>query len=287
MTEASTRNVQGPDLRQWIKIVVYTLLIANWGYYFWDDWQIANHTLRNGGTFLDWTAAFAVSIDELAWFALLLLFELETYALSDEALTRSRTLLMHGARLLCYLFLAHTMYAYTVAAGDLHGVPPLPEGSHPCEMTEQEVSFGSNLAYTDLDAQNCHTVSTDTVFFLIEDGSIVTDTQGLITERRLVWVDLAEACVWLLILLAIEVQVRLQDRSIVKGPLVKTLGYGKLILYGSLWAAAAYWVYGGHYVYAWDEALWILGFTAIGMNMSDWKKEITEAEASASSSPAL
>ncbi len=90
--------------------------------------------------------------------------------------------------------------------------------------------------------------------------------------------DLAEAIVWLIILWTIEALVYLQDRGIVTGALVKTLTYSKLILYSSLWAAAAYWIQGGHYVYAWDEALWILGFTAIGMNLSDWKKEILEAE---------
>jgi hypothetical protein len=32
-------------------------------------------------------------------------------------------------------------------------------------------------------------------------------------------------------------------------------------------------------MYAWDEALWILGFFAIEMNISDWKADIRSAEA--------
>lgn len=29
-------------------------------------------------------------------------------------------------------------------------------------------------------------------------------------------------------------------------------------------------------MFAWDEALWILGFMAIDMNLSDWRKEIDQ-----------
>ena len=47
----------------------------------------------------------------------------------------------------------------------------------------------------------------------------------------------------------------------------------------SLWGAAAYWIYRGHYRYAYDEALWILGFFAIERNISDWKSDIRSGEA--------
>ena len=59
------------NLGQWIKWIVYLLLLVNWAFYIQDDWRIAEHTLRNGGSILDWSGAFATSIDELAWFALL------------------------------------------------------------------------------------------------------------------------------------------------------------------------------------------------------------------------
>ncbi len=51
----------------------------------------------------------------------------------------------------------------------------------------------------------------------------------------------------------------------------------KVVLYGALWFAAAYWAYRGHWLFSWDEALWILGFVAIGMNLSEWRKEIEES----------
>jgi hypothetical protein len=51
------------------------------------------------------------------------------------------------------------------------------------------------------------------------------------------------------------------------------------VQYSLLWGAAAYWIYRGHYIYAWDEALWILGFMAIGMNLKEWRQEIEEEAA--------
>ena len=54
----------------------------------------------------------------------------------------------------------------------------------------------------------------------------------------------------------------------------------KWMLYGSLWIMAAWWARLGHYYFAWDEALWIIGFIAIEMNMDDWKKEIEHEQSS-------
>ena len=67
-----------------------------------------------------------------------------------------------------------------------------------------------------------------------------------------------------------------QDRGIVSGPVTRFFSSSKMLLYAMLWSAAGYWIYRGHPMFAWDEALWILGFAAIGMNMADWKKEISE-----------
>lgn len=270
---------QGPGLRQWIKIVVYTLLLVNWGFYIYDDWTIARHTLHEGSTWLDISSAFAVSIDEMAWFILLFLFELETYALPDESFTRRRVMAMHSVRLICYLFLAHTVFAYANAGLDLQDAKRVSPDNGLCHFVDEGLSYGNNLDYTELDALNCQSLSADSDFFLIEDGEVVTDTNGLRIENELVWIDLAEACVWLLILFIIEIIVRLQERDITRGRLMTSLKSAKVVLYSLLWGAAAYWIYRGHYIYAWDEALWILGFMAIGMNLKEWRQEIEEEAA--------
>ena len=89
------------DKGQFIKWTVYSLLLINWGFYFVEEIYISSHTLRLGGSFLDWTEAFATTIDEFAWFGLLFMFELETYSLSDEAIRKRRVKWsVHGFRLL-------------------------------------------------------------------------------------------------------------------------------------------------------------------------------------------
>jgi hypothetical protein len=72
--------------------------------------------------------------------------------------------------------------------------------------------------------------------------------------------------------------VRLQDRGITRGPLVSVIKGSKLVLYTGLWAMAAWWASLGHLYYAWDEALWIVGFFAIESNMKEWKDEIEAGE---------
>ncbi len=274
-----------PDLaqinwRQLIKLVVYVLLLINFGFYIRDDWSIAQHTLGAGSAVLDWTSAFATTIDESAWFILLLLFELETYVLSDDAFTRRKLILIYGIRFICYAFLVHTLFAYVKSTYDLSQVTAIKGVSDLCELSDNNLSFTSNLEYTELDGKNCSDLSHESNFFLIEPPEflVVTDGEGLVIEKQLVWVDLLEAIVWLFILFSIELNVRLQDRGIATGTIVSGLTYTKILLYGLLWAAAAYWIYRGHWMFAWDEFVWIAGFTAIEMNMVEWREEINPTD---------
>ncbi len=274
----ANNNASKLNTLQLIKLVVYGFLLINFGLYIYDDWSIAQHTLGPESNFFDWTSAYAVSIDESAWFVLLFLFELETYVMSDEAFTKGRVLLMHGVRFVCYGFLIHTLWAYGDAAYDLSIVEPVEGARDLCEFSERELSFGYNLEYTELDGSNCNELSVSSAFFLIEDELVVTNSEGLIIEKQLVWIDLFEAITWLLILFTIELNVRIQDKGIASGRWITSLTYSKMLLYGLLWAAAGYWIYRGHYMYAWDEFVWIAGFSAIEINMAKWRDEINNTD---------
>ena len=110
---------------QLLKLVVYSLLIFNFFLYIRDDFVTSSHTLRSGSTFLEITRSFATTIDESAWITLLLLFELETYLLSDDPLSRSKALLMQVIRLICYVSLAHTLYAWFGNLMELYASVPI------------------------------------------------------------------------------------------------------------------------------------------------------------------
>lgn len=263
------------DLQQTIKLVVYALLLVNFALYIVDDMRAASYTMRNGGSILDWTSSFATTIDESAWFVLLLLFELETYVLSDEVQNRPGVMkLVHGIRLACYVFLVHSIYAFGLTYHNMLHVGAAAGISDLCQLIGPDISFLRNLEYTELTTANCPSLSTDTQFFFVEPVLVVTDSSGLAQAKTLGLVDIMEVIVWMLILFTIEAMVRLQDRNITRGTLVNVIKASKLVLYASLWCMAAYWVALGHYYFAWDEALWIVGFFAIEMNISEWKKEI-------------
>ena len=69
-------GVDWHKVQQIVKWTVYTLLIINFVFYFFEDWNRAFHKLTAESTFLEWTNEFATSIDESAWFILLFMFEL-------------------------------------------------------------------------------------------------------------------------------------------------------------------------------------------------------------------
>jgi hypothetical protein len=106
-------------IQQTIKWVVYTLLIVNFVFYIMEDWDRALHSLNAGSTLIEWTREFATSIDETAWFLLLIMFELETYTLSDKALKGWVEHTVRGIRVLCFVLLAHTIFAYVAEVADL------------------------------------------------------------------------------------------------------------------------------------------------------------------------
>lgn len=272
-----------PDLRlhriqQAVKWTVYTLLLVNFGYYIAEDVIRGAHTLTAESTFLQWTSNFAVTMDEAAWFILLFMFELETYALSDEALKGWVARLLHGVRLVCFVMIAHTIYAYGNAVITLQPTVPVEDATHLCDLADQDLSYVYNLEYTDITQETCGGLSSATRFYRMGDDPVVSDMAGLSLERQLAWADVYEGIAWLLALLAIEVVVRLQDRGVTGGALMQTAKWGKNFLYLSILGVGVYWATLSHWLYLWDEILWIGGFMAIDMNLSEWRKEMLEEE---------
>ena len=90
-----------------------------------------------------------------------------------------------------------------------------------------------------------------------------------------------EAVVWILIIFAIEVVIRLQSRGVTGGALISSLNWSKTILYSSLIGLGVYWATLSHWLYLWDEIVWIAGFAAIEMNVNEWRDELLQESESA------
>ena len=262
------------DKAQLVKWTVYTLLLLNWGFYAVEEFYIASHVLRQGGTFLQWTEEFATTIDEFAWFGLLFMLELETYVLGDALEKRWVKWSVHGLRLICYLFLAHTVYARVNSMVDVFETELSPEITALCQVAGQEISFGDNFRYEIVTQENCSILSNDSVFYML-DSSVITDSDGFALEKKHVWVDFQDAVMWLLVIWAIELAVWLQNRDISGGALM-VVSHAAKLGYTILFANAVFWAWTGHWVWGWDQFLWIAGFWIIEMNLSEWREEIRE-----------
>ena len=273
-------SVNAHVIKQSVKWIVYSLLLVNFALYLNWDWHAATHALGPAEPLIKWLQAYAASIDYAAWLVLILLFELETYTLSDEAFTPLVRRAMHGIRLLCYLFVLHTVYAYSVNTYEVYFKVEEAAGvSDLCQLTDDSVSFVYNQQYTYLDGDNCELMGTGKDYFLLDKGRVVADLASLERERWLAWLDVIEAVIWLLIMLLIELTIRLQEREISSGRAITTLNYLKFAGYGALMRMAIHWGLTDLFLNFWDEILWIGGFAAIEMNMSDWREEIEEATA--------
>jgi len=269
ISDANLHKVQ-----QAIKWTVYSLLLVNWGFYIFEDWDRAVHTLNANSTLLDWASEFATSIDESAWFILLFMFELQTYVLDDQDWKGWVAKTVHAIRLICFVMIMHTVYAYADTVIKYQATVPVEKISDLCDMTSDGVSFVYNLDYTEIDEHSCDKLSHKADFYWVGNDPIVSDMAGLNRERDLAWADLLEVVTWVLILLSIEFVVRLQERGTTGGKMISAANNLKVFLYLILFGLAIYWAALSHWLYTWDTFVWIAGFAAIEMNVSEWRDEM-------------
>jgi hypothetical protein len=109
----------------------------------------------------------------------------------------------------------------------------------------------------------------------------VVDQRGLMDVTRLAWVDVINAGVWLLVVLLLEIDVRLQERGKFEGLALRISNLSKYALYSILLLAAVYWGIKGDFVDFWDAFLWLVAFAFIELNVFEWRKESLEHDLSA------
>jgi len=281
----STRTWNAHKIQQALKWTVYALLLVNFAFYIAEDWNRVAYTLMSESTIFDWMAEFATSIDLVGWILLLCMLELETYVLEDEDWEGWVAYIVRGVRFGCYAMIAHTLYAAVLTTINLQPTLAVENVSNLCDMIGEDVSYVYNLGYTDVTLETCDTLSASTELYWVTSGLIVTDKVGLELERVLAWMDLWEVMLWLLILLAIETVVRLQDRGITEGIILSVANSLKILMYLILLTFGVYWAVLSHWLYLWDELLWVAGFAAIEMNITKWRDELQVEKTTPQSDP--
>jgi hypothetical protein len=266
-----------PRVAQVVKWTVYLALIVNTGVYFYDDWMVYKSVLAPGAPWADTFEQFATTIDMFAWLGLVFLFELETYALPDEAFKEWVTKSIHVVRLACYLGIAYAAYGYTINTLDYYNYDEVSGLTDLCQIADQGRSLQLDVVtYEPITAENCANFSAAAPYFEFVGELSVIDTPGLDHSRALGGVDIANAFVWLIVVFLIEIEVRMQAADRFGGGALKPVRILKTIFYGELIINAIIWIATGYPMYAWDAFLWIFGFWAIELNLAEWEQERTQ-----------
>ena len=271
-----------PRVAQAIKWTVYLALIVNFGVYGHDDWMAYKSVLAAGAPWSDIFEQFADTIDMAAWLGLVFLFELETYALPDEAFKGWVTRAIHIIRIMCYFGIWYAAYGFTVNAVDYYDYVEVDGLTDLCQIADQGRALQLDvIAYEPVTADNCASFSASAPYFQAAGEMSVIDAPTLDHAIKLGWVDIANAYVWLIVVLLIEIEIRMQTadrfggRAMRLARLLKTIFYGELIINAVIWGAT------GYPIYAWDAFLWIFGFWAIELNLAEWEQERTQELAAA------
>jgi len=261
---------------QTVKWIVYTLLILNFGYYLFDDWRAAQSTLLPGASFLEITSAYATTFDELGWFAIIFLLEVETYWIEDETRLGSLYWLMQIVRVICYVVVTHTLYAFIVIVMDLGNATVVTEIGGLCALVGEDLSFVRNLFYEVIDATNCASLSTGGEIYRFDGEPVVSDAAGYRMEVWHAWADVIEIAGWLVVSLLLTFIMVLQNRGIYESRWIRGADFLQYVVYVIIAGTAFYWAFHGHYVYTWDILLWIGGFAIIDANLAEWRDELEE-----------
>ncbi|HEX5786585.1 MAG TPA: hypothetical protein VFY03_00275 [Woeseiaceae bacterium] len=269
-------------LFQLFKYLVYSLLAVNVYVFLREEYLAALIEFPGGVPFGDIIDAYATTIDTAAWLVLLLMFELETYVLGPRhstppAVTRT----LHGLRIASYVFIVYAFYGYTLNAVDTYDVAVVAGLDDLCTLAGNAWMYAVDYdEYVAITAANCADLSPAGSFLRFAELPAVVDAAGLGHIRLLAWADASNALVWILIVVILEIEVRLQEHDRLTDAAVRVMGVIKVVFYSILFLLAIYWGFDGDFVDFWDAFLWLVAFFFIELNVIEWRHE-EDAEDSA------
>lgn len=268
-------------LYRFFKYAVYAFLAMNVYWFFAEEHAAAELQFSGGVALNQLIEAYAATIDTFAWVVLLLMFELETFVLDDRHFTKPVTWTLQIVRIVCYTVIVYAFYGYVVNLTFLNGMEPLAGIQNLCNLTG-EWSYGVDLdEYELITAANCSAFSSATSYLQFPSMNAVVDAAGYIEIRRLAWVDVINSGVWLLVVLVLEIDVRLQEKNRYEGRALRASNVSKIVLYSILMLAAIYWGIKGDFVDFWDAFLWLVAFFFIELNVVAWRQESHQQAAAA------
>ena len=257
-----------------LKWFVYVWLCINFLQYVLDDILAYNSSLAADASLADIILTFRTTIDTAAWLVLIVVFELETYALPDAAFTRWLDRIFIAIKGLCYTCIAYAAYGYFADTLELYDLIALGHIDDLCSLAGQGLFLQLDAAdYSEISLVSCSALHAGSEFFQIRGQTSIVSASDLGSIRTMGWLDFGNAIVWIVVVILIDVEVHLQNtdqfdsKRLAYARLFKMLGYGFLI------GACLMWFFYGYALYTWDAFLWIFGFWAIELNLAEWEQE--------------
>lgn len=254
---------------QLFKYGVYLAVSTNVVLFFLKESNAAAHKFTNGIDLGELIKAYSSTIDTGSWVVLLLMFELETYILSEKQIKGNIKWLLRFLRTISYGFI---LYAFTGYWGNVEWV----SGFFDITITDLCQFKGQSWLlevdqFKSIDATNCSVLHDGTALLKKSDEAIYTNSSSLQRALKLAVTDLLNAGAWILVVLVLEIDVWLQLKKRLVSKIYIFSKYFKFILYLILFGAAVYWGLQGSILEFWDAFLWILAFIFIENNIFGWQ----------------
>ena len=264
-------------LYQLFKYAIYILILFNVIYFMFEDYAASSHTYKNGISLSEIGNAFSASVDSVAWYVLLIVFELETYTLEDEQLSNKRKIILNVIAAVCYGFIVWAFLGYWEKATMVYAFE-ITQVTDLCAIAGQELSLALSLDdYVPLTLENCGTVAGQLYY---QANTMMYADQTVYNEiSKLVLIDVVNAFTWLVVVVVLQIEVFLQLRGHLSSYMYKLNSFIKIVAYFILFAACVYWGYMGDGIGFWDAILWLLAFIFIELNIFQWRQEEDEEEA--------
>ncbi|TGD72991.1 hypothetical protein E4634_11940 [Mangrovimicrobium sediminis] len=266
-----------------VKYLVYLLLALNVWLFLDEELRALEHTFVDGFAWSEAIQVFSATIDTAAWLVLLILFELETSVLDDSRIHGPVKWALHGIRLVCYVAVFYAFTGYYAELADLYRATAL-SGFDACARAEGLSLLVDLDEYVPLDASNCAAIGGEVL--RLDGFPIIAEPDTLRSARWLAWTDVINSAAWLLVVIVLEVEVRMQLRGELSPHTLRLMRAIKFVVYATLFLAAAYWGVDGDFLDFWDAALWLFAFIFIEMNVFEWQYESEHTRAAAGRAPA-
>ncbi len=257
------------------KCVVYSALCFTSYQFLMEDYVAAQLILNESSSWADVINIFSVSIDTLAWLALLVAFELETSRFGSQWITEKGKHLLSVVSIACYLIIVYALVGYIGKMLMLSSVEPLLE--NPCAAVGEYLLIVDMDEYESLTKERCSTVSVESLNKL-SGKNIVFEPEIYRKVVGLAWASVINSLAWILVVAVIQFEILIQAKDRLKEMTRRSSYWLKAGLYLTLLLVASFWGVVGSIVDFLDAVLWLSGFLIIELNIFNFSRPDYQAD---------